>query len=89
MSQESWVSTRLPSSYIADSAGRLTTRTGDGELAVEFQTSDRVGARGTFTLTPLLFASALVQYNSSAHTVSANARLRWEHRPGCELFGRL
>ena len=44
-------------------------------------------ARGSPTrLTPLLFASALVQYNSSTHTVSANARLRWEYRPGSELF---
>ena len=172
--------------YIEDSAGRLTTRIGDGEFAVEFQNSDRlalginddyelllrpftvvpgarvpvggyrfttgrvgftmgqqrrlsgavlvergsfyggdrttvtynrsrinvsprlavepsvslnwldlpggrfsaklVGARTTFTLTPLLFASALVQYNSSTHTASANARLRWEYRPGSELF---
>jgi hypothetical protein len=37
-------------------------------------------------LTPLVFASALVQYNSSTHTVSANARMRWEYRPGSELF---
>ena len=45
-----------------------------------------VGGRGTFTVTPLMFASALVQYNSSTHSVSANARLRWEYRPGSELF---
>ena len=45
-----------------------------------------VGSRITYTLTPLLFASALVQYNSSTHTVSANARMRWEWRPGSELF---
>ncbi|MEQ1728340.1 MAG: DUF5916 domain-containing protein [Vicinamibacterales bacterium] len=45
-----------------------------------------VGSRVTFTATPKLFASALVQYNSSTHTVSANARLRWEYRPGSELF---
>ncbi len=44
------------------------------------------GSRITYTATPLLFASALVQYNSSTHTVSANARLRWEYRPGSELF---
>ena len=36
--------------------------------------------------TPALFASALIQYNSSTHVVSANARLRWEYRPGSELF---
>jgi hypothetical protein len=45
-----------------------------------------VGSRVTYTLTPLVFASALIQYNSSTHTVSANARLRWEYRPGSELF---
>ena len=45
-----------------------------------------VGSRITFTLTPLVFASALVQYNSSTHTVSTNARLRWEYRAGSELF---
>ena len=33
-----------------------------------------------------MFASALVQYNSSTNTVSTNARLRWEYRPGSELF---
>ena len=45
-----------------------------------------MGSRVTFTATPLLFASALVQYNSSTHIVSANARLRWEYRPGSEIF---
>ena len=46
----------------------------------------RLGSRITFTATPLLFASALVQYNSSTRSVSTNARLRWEYRPGSELF---
>jgi len=49
-------------------------------------TSSLLGSRITYTLTPLLFASALVQYNSSLHTVSTNARLRWEYRPGSEFF---
>ncbi len=44
------------------------------------------GGRITFTLTPRMFASALVQYNSSTHLSSTNARLRWEYRPGSELF---
>ena len=35
---------------------------------------------------PLLFVSALVQYNTSTHIVSTNARMRWEYRPGSELF---
>jgi len=45
-----------------------------------------IGSRVTFTATPLLFASALVRYNASTHIVSTNARLRWEYRPGSEIF---
>ena len=45
-----------------------------------------IGSRITYTVTPLLFASALVQYNSTTHTVSTNARMRWEYRPGSEVF---
>ncbi len=44
------------------------------------------GSRVTYTMTPLMFASALVQYNSFSNSVSVNARLRWEYRPGSELF---
>jgi hypothetical protein len=44
------------------------------------------GSRVTYTATPLMFASALVQYNSGTRTVSTNARLRWEYQPGSELF---
>ncbi len=44
------------------------------------------GSRITYTMTPLMFASALVQYNSATHSVSTNARLRWEYQPGSELF---
>jgi hypothetical protein len=44
------------------------------------------GSRVTYTVTPLLFASALIQYNSSTDVVSTNLRLRWEYRPGSELF---
>jgi hypothetical protein len=42
--------------------------------------------RGTFTVTPMMFVSGLLQYNSSNHTVGANVRLRWEYTPGSELF---
>jgi hypothetical protein len=45
-----------------------------------------VGSRVTFTMTPLMFVSALVQYSSDARAVSSNIRLRWEYRPGSELF---
>ena len=44
------------------------------------------GTRITNTFTPLMFASALVQYNSASHVVSANVRFRWEYRPGSEFF---
>ena len=49
-------------------------------------TTTLVTTRTTYTMTPLMFASALVQYNSSNSTLSANVRLRWEYRPGSELF---
>ena len=51
----------------------------------EFQ-NRLIGSRVTFTATPLMFASALIQYNTATSAVSANVRLRWEYRPGSELF---
>jgi len=44
------------------------------------------GARITYTMTPRMFTSGLVQYSSSLRTVSANLRFRWEYQPGSELF---
>ena len=49
-------------------------------------THNLLGSRITYTMTPLMFASALVQYNSATGSVSTNARLRWEYQPGSELF---
>jgi hypothetical protein len=49
-------------------------------------TTHLLGSRVTFTMTPLMFTSALLQYNSSSHSVNANIRLRWEYQPGSELF---
>ena len=49
-------------------------------------TTKLVTARTTFTFTPLMFISALLQYNSSNDSVSTNLRLRWEYQPGSELF---
>ena len=43
-------------------------------------------ARVDYGFSPLMFASALVQYNSQTARVSTNARFRWEYRPGSELF---
>ena len=49
-------------------------------------TTNLVTTRTTYTVTPLMFVSALVQYNSSSHALSTNVRLRWEYQPGSELF---
>ena len=56
------------------------------ELVEGSFTTHLVGSRMTYTLTPLMFASALVQYNSGTGSASANVRLRWEYQPGSELF---
>jgi hypothetical protein len=49
-------------------------------------TTHLAGARVTYTPTSRMFASALVQYNSDNTTVATNVRLRWEYRPGSEIF---
>ena len=45
-----------------------------------------IGSRITNTMTPRMFLSALLQYNASSNSVATNVRLRWEYRPGSELF---
>ena len=55
-------------------------------LPVGSFTTNLVSSRLTYTLTPKMFVSGLVQYNSSRHSVAANVRFRWEYRPGSELF---
>ena len=49
-------------------------------------TTRLVTARTTYTVTPLMFVSALIQYNSSNDSLGTNLRFRWEYRPGSELF---
>jgi hypothetical protein len=49
-------------------------------------TSHLAGTRITYAMTPMMFASALVQYRSDGRIASTNARLRWEYQPGSELF---
>tara|TARA_B100001123_G_scaffold450199_1_gene619145 strand:- start:3796 stop:6684 length:2889 start_codon:yes stop_codon:yes gene_type:complete len=49
-------------------------------------TTQLVTTRTTFTATPRMFLSALIQYNSSNESIGANVRLRWEYQPGSELF---
>ena len=42
--------------------------------------------RATYTLTPRMFVSGIVQYNSAGTSLGSNVRFRWEYRPGSELF---
>ena len=42
--------------------------------------------RATYTITPRMFVSAIVQYNSTTTSTGSNLRLRWEYAPGSELF---
>ena len=48
--------------------------------------SNLVSSRLTYTITPQMFVSGLVQYQSRTDSVSTNARFRWEYTPGSELF---
>lgn len=42
--------------------------------------------RTIVTPSPRMLISSLSQYNPTDHTLSSSARLRWEYRPGSELF---
>jgi hypothetical protein len=61
------------------SVNQITTPFGDF-------TTQLYSSRITYTVTPLMFVSGLVQYNSARNSMSTNVRLRWEYRPGSELF---
>ena len=49
-------------------------------------TQHLAASRVTYTMSPRMFMSALVQFNSGNNATSANARFRWEYQPGSELF---
>ena len=49
-------------------------------------TTALITARATYAITPSMFLSSLMQYNSSSNSLATNARLRWEYAPGSELF---
>jgi hypothetical protein len=49
-------------------------------------TTHLAGGRVTYTMTPRMFVSSLLQYSSSNSAVTANVRLRWEYQPGSEFF---
>jgi hypothetical protein len=42
--------------------------------------------RATYTITPRMFVSGIVQFNSAGNSFGSNVRFRWEYRPGSELF---
>jgi hypothetical protein len=42
--------------------------------------------RATYTMTPRIYVSGIVQYNSASASVGSNLRFRWEYRPGSEVF---
>ena len=44
------------------------------------------GSRVIYTLSPRMFTSALLQYDTLGHGTAVNVRLRWEYQPGSELF---
>ena len=56
------------------------------ELSVGRFTAKLATTRLTYTFTPRLFFSGLLQYNSTQDVLSTNLRLRWEYRSGSELF---
>ncbi len=45
-----------------------------------------LNSRFIFTPSPRMIISSLVQYNMSARSITSSVRLRWEYRPGSELF---
>ena len=49
-------------------------------------TATLVTTRATYTFTPRMFLSGLVQYNSTDTQLGTNVRFRWEYQPGSELF---
>jgi hypothetical protein len=49
-------------------------------------TARLITSRVTYTVTPRMFFSGLVQYNSTGEVFSTNLRFRWEYQPGSELF---
>jgi hypothetical protein len=44
-----------------------------------------IRTRASYTFTPRMYVSGLVQYNSSGETLGSNFRFRWEYIPGSEL----
>ena len=45
-----------------------------------------LSARTIVTPNARMMLSGLMQFNAATHSLSSSARLRWEYRPGSELF---
>ena len=58
--------------WIDVSAGRFTTTL--------------LSTRASYTLSPRMATSALVQWNTTTDSLSTNIRFRWEYVPGSDLF---
>ncbi|MEZ5291895.1 MAG: DUF5916 domain-containing protein [Vicinamibacterales bacterium] len=43
-------------------------------------------SRLTYTMTPRMYVSGILQYSSTNASAGTNVRFRWEYRPGSELF---
>jgi hypothetical protein len=56
------------------------------ELPAATFTTRLARTRIDYGFTPLMFASALLQYNTADRAFSTNLRFRWEYAPGSELF---
>lgn len=49
-------------------------------------TTTLASVRATWTLSPRMFAGALVQFNSAGDLISTNIRFRWEYVPGSDFY---
>jgi hypothetical protein len=56
------------------------------DLAEGSFTATVARARTTFTVTPRMYVSAIVQFNSTNTSIGSNVRFRWEYQPGSEFF---
>lgn len=83
---------------VVPSAAQPSQPTAPGSAPIQIARRDpqgRMSSRATSTPTPFridakldepAYTGAFLQYNSSSRRASTNVRLRWEYRPGSELF---
>jgi hypothetical protein len=49
-------------------------------------TDTLVSTRVSYTISPRMAVSSLIQYNSGSNALGASVRYRWEYQPGSDLF---